>query len=286
MVDYTLIGELLSSGKTLAFHSYKGGTGKTTLISNLAALYAMEGRKVCLVDFDLYAPSLGMYFRKKPNAYINSLLSGELDRPGGEIDASSMIMDVSSELGLKGKLLLCLASPSKEDISEIEFQHDQKWQLKAIRRFQSFKNQLFEEYGIDCLLLDTSPGIRYWSINALAMANQLFLVMKTSDMDIEGSKKMVNDIYEVLTKYGKSHYYIVLNKIPDISNSNGLWGEMTELTWAEELQKDIGTQVVGSVPCFCDIQFSRHEFLYAVKNPDHPFSKKTADLAKRIKALC
>ena len=276
----------MAFGKTLAFHSYKGGTGKTTLIANLAALYAMDGMNVCLLDFDLYAPSLGMYFRKKPKTYLNALLRGDLDQPGGNVDASSLITDVSSELGLKGKLLLGLASPDKEDIGEIEFQHNQKWQLKAIKRFQSLKKQLFQEHEIDCLMLDTSPGIRYWSINALAMANMLFLIMKTSDMDIAGTKKMAEDIYDVLIRYGKSKYFIILNKVPDISNSKGPWGGLTELTWSSELQKDIGTQVVGSVPCCCDIQFSKHEFLYSIKHPEHIFSKKVLELSERIRGLC
>ncbi len=275
----------MTSGKTLAFHSYKGGTGKTTLIANLAALYAMQGLRVCLLDFDLYAPSLGMYFRKKPMTYLNNLLRGELDLPNGAVDASSLLTDVSSELGLKGKLLLGFSSANKEDVDEIEFQHEQKWQLKAIKRFQSFKNQLFEEHEIDYLFLDTSPGIRYWSINTLAVSNFLFLVMKTSDMDVEGTKKMVNDIYDVLTRYGKSKYFIVLNKVPDVRNSHGTEWDATELAWADELQKDIGTQVVGSVPCFCDIQFSRHEYLYAIKHPEHPFSKKVVDLSQRIRGL-
>ena len=275
----------MTFGKTLAFHSYKGGTGKTTLIANLAALYAMSGINVCLLDFDLYAPSLELYFRKKPNIYLNALLRGELDQPDGKIDTTSLVTNVSSELGLKGKLLIGFASPNKQDINEIEFQHDQKWQLKAIKRFQSFKNQLFDEHKIDCMLLDTSPGIRYWSINALAMANMLFLIMKTNDMDIEGTKKMANDIYDVLVRYGKSKYFIILNKVPDMTNSKRFGGDLTELTWSGELQKDIGTQVVGSVPCCCDIQFSRHEFLYAVKHPEHPFSRRVADLAERIAGL-
>lgn len=281
-----LVGVDMPFEKTLAFHSYKGGTGKTTLIANLAALYAMKGMNVCLLDFDLYAPSLSMYFRKKPITYLNALLRGELDQSGGKVDASSLITDVSSELELKGKLLLGFSSPNKEDIGEIEFQHNQKWQLRAIKRFQSFKNQLFHEHEIDCLLLDTSPGIRYWSINALAMSNMLFLVMKTSDMDIEGTKKMANEIYDVLVRYGKSKYFIVLNKVPDISNSNGIYGDLAELTWSGELQKDIGTQVVGSVPCCCDIQFSKHEFLYSIKNPEHPFSRKVLELSERIEGLC
>jgi len=274
------------SGRTLAFHSYKGGTGKTTLIANLAALHAKEGMNVCLLDFDLYAPSLGMYFRKKPAVYLNDLLRGDLDQPNGNLDVSSLLTDVSSELGLKGRLYLGFASPNKEDIGEIEFHHDQKWQLKAIKRFQSFKKELFQEYEIDCLLLDTSPGIRYWSINALAISNILLLIMKTNDMDIEGTKKMASDIYDVLVRYGKSKYFIVLNKVPDLSNSKGFHGDITELTWSDELQKDIGTEVVGSVPCCCDVQFSKHEFLYAINHPEHIFSTKVQELSGRIKDLC
>jgi len=275
----------MTSGKTLAFHSYKGGTGKTTLISNLAALHAMQGKRVCLLDFDLYAPSLGMYFRKKPTTFLNNLLRGDLDQPNGEVDVASVVTDVSSELGLKGKLFIGFASASKEDISDIEFQHDQKWQLKAIKRFQSFKNQLFEELGLDCLLLDTSPGIRYWSINSLAMANMLFLIMKTSDMDIEGTKRMVSDIYDVLTKYGRSKYYIILNKIAGASPIDEFNRATNEKEFEMELEKSIGAKVVGSIPCYCDIQFNRHEFLFTIKKPDHPFSKKLVALADKINSL-
>ena len=67
----------MAAGKTIAFHSYKGGTGKTTLITNLAALYAKHGFNVCLLDLDIYAPSLVSYFRKTPSCYVNDLLNGE-----------------------------------------------------------------------------------------------------------------------------------------------------------------------------------------------------------------
>ena len=101
-----------SQGKTIALHSYKGGTGKTTLISNLAAYYAMSGLKVCLLDFDLYAPSLSMYFRKLPAMYLNNLLNGETETKG-KTDISKVLVDVSSELGLKGKLLLVFLAREK-----------------------------------------------------------------------------------------------------------------------------------------------------------------------------
>ena len=272
-----------SQGKTIALHSYKGGTGKTTLISNLAAYYAMSGLKVCLLDFDLYAPSLSMYFRKLPAIYLNNLLNGEIESKG-KTDISKVLVDVSSELGLKGKLFIGFSSPGKDDIAEIELRHEQKWQLAAIRRFLSAKNQLFEEYGIDYLFLDTSPGIRYWSLNTLAVADTTFLVMKNSDMDIEGTRKMTTDFYDSLKRFG-SKYYIILNKIPGASPITEFNLEADEKEFEAILEKDIGARVIGSMPCFCDIQFSKHEFLFAIKKPDHPFSKKLMALAEIIKDL-
>ena len=268
----------MTPGKTFALHSYKGGTGKTTLIANLAAFYAMNGMRVCLLDFDLYAPSLNIYFRKTPKSYLNNLLNGETE-------ISDVLVDLSPELGLEGKLFLGFSSPGKEDVRDIEIKHEIKWQLAALRRVLSAKNQLFEEYKIDYLFLDTSPGIRYWSINTLAAADILFLIMKNSDMDIEGTKKMISDIYDSLARFG-SKYFIILNKVPGASPADKLrWGA-DEKAWEAELEKHVGTQVVGSIQCFCDIQFSKHEFLFAVKQPDHPFSGKLAMLAEKIKGLC
>jgi chromosome partitioning protein len=262
-------------GKTIAFHSYKGGTGKTTLITNTAAKFALSGLNVCLLDFDLYAPSLSTYFKKKPSACLNDVLNGQAD-----ID--DILCDVTHELNVGGKFLVGFSSSRKEDVQEIEIKHESKWQLTALRRFLAAKKDLFEKHHLDYLFLDTSPGIRYWSINTLATADYLFLLMKDSDMDIEGTRKMINDIYDFLSKYG-SKYYIVLNKVPGtLAGSNALTDERV---WVEELERVVGAQVVGSIPCYCDIQFSRHEFLFSIKQPDHPFSKRLTMLADNIRTL-
>ena len=45
-------------GKVIALHSSRGGTGKTTIATNLAVDYAREGMNVALLDLDFRAPSL------------------------------------------------------------------------------------------------------------------------------------------------------------------------------------------------------------------------------------
>jgi chromosome partitioning protein len=264
----------LGIGKTLAFHSYKGGTGKTTLVANLAATYAKIGMKVCLFDFDLYAPSLTTYFRKTPEFYLNDFLAGEAEM-------SDILVDVGSELGLKGGFFLGLSSSRKEDVQEIEIHHDMKWQFKALRRFLAAKKELFLDFEIDYIILDTSPGIRYWSINAIAAADLLFLMMKISDMDIAGTKKMIKDTYDSLIKFG-SKKFIILNKIPGASPLPKYQGNNERMAWENEIEKELGTQVMGSIPCFCDVQFNKHEFLSTITMSDHPFSKSVIAIAKKI----
>ena len=42
-------------GKIISISSVKGGVGKTTTVLNLAGIYYLMGKKVLLVDLDLYA---------------------------------------------------------------------------------------------------------------------------------------------------------------------------------------------------------------------------------------
>jgi MinD-like ATPase involved in chromosome partitioning or flagellar assembly len=265
----------MSRGKALAFHSYKGGTGKTTVVTNLAAIYAAQGLRVCVLDFDLYAPGLSTYFRKTSNVYLNSVLRGEET-------IEKVLLDVSDEIGVSGKLYLGLSSPRKDDINEIEIHHDTKWHLTAIRRFFAAKKTLFDKYQLDYLFLDTSPGIRYWSCNAIVISDILFLLMTINDTNIEGTKQMTTDIYDTLNRFG-SQYYLLANKIPNGMASQSFSVSASDIQeWEKELSSSMEIPVIGSIPCFCDIQFSRHEFLFAIKQPDHPFSIKMHDIAATI----
>jgi hypothetical protein len=49
-------------GRVLTFYSYKGGTGRTMLLANVAWILASAGRRVLAIDWDLEAPGLHQYF--------------------------------------------------------------------------------------------------------------------------------------------------------------------------------------------------------------------------------
>lgn len=302
------------------FHSYKGGTGKTTIAANIGALLAKRGARVLLLDLDVYAPSLHSYFGVEPKKWLNDFL---LDAA----EVSEVMIDLTSSLTKElpdgteangGKLWVGFANPGKEEVYKMEGGKQEKVQL--LRKFISLREQLFSKFDADFLIIDTSPGIRYWSINALAVADVLYLTLKAGDLDIAGTKKMASDIYSAFSKFGAKPF-LILNKVAgycvphtllsikttssesvadnvqSIGNSgtssskpagmleqeySNIVGQNQDT--AGELSRAVGIDVAMAFPCFCDIQFSKKEFLTVLHDPNHPFSKMVENLAQQSQA--
>jgi hypothetical protein len=51
------------TGDVITFYSYKGGTGRSLAVANVAWVLASSGRQVLVIDWDLEAPGLHRYFR-------------------------------------------------------------------------------------------------------------------------------------------------------------------------------------------------------------------------------
>src|SRR5712691_1582485 len=49
-------------GTIITFYSYKGGTGRTMTLANVAWILASNGKRVLAIDWDLEAPGLHRYF--------------------------------------------------------------------------------------------------------------------------------------------------------------------------------------------------------------------------------
>jgi hypothetical protein len=48
------------------------------------------------------------------------------------------------------------------------------------------------------------------------------------------------------------------------------------------LAREVRMNIMSSIPCYCDIQFLRKEFLTALKYPAHPFAKKIENLTESL----
>ena len=115
-------------GKIVAVHSYKGGTGKTLLSINMAAIFAKHGKKVCLFDLDFRAPSLATLLKiDKAQYWMNDYLNGVCE-------VNKVIVDLSGRIDNGGTLFVGLANPSTEAIRDMTAK-DRKWEMRALGNF-------------------------------------------------------------------------------------------------------------------------------------------------------
>jgi chromosome partitioning protein len=311
----------------IAFHSYKGGTGKTTIGANFAALLAKKGYRVFLLDLDVYAPSLQTYFNEKtPKKWINDFLFGNadvddilmdltptLDNYGNSNFSSSSSSSFSSKDKPNGRLMAGFSNSKREEIYKLESggkQENSKMQL--LRKFILLREQLLSSHDADYIIIDTSPGIRYWSINALAVADVLFLTLKMDELDIEGTKTIAQEIYSSFTRHGTKSYLLLnrvagyctphsmslknesiegaasRNSMTNIQNVGSstiqMPKEQDQLDIINMLSKEIKMDVICSIPCYCDIQFNKREYLTVLEYPHHPFAEKINGLIENLKA--
>jgi len=63
--------------KTLVVTSAQTGEGKTTTISNLAVIYAQEGKKVLLIDANMRKPSLHKMFSQMNHQGLSTIITGK-----------------------------------------------------------------------------------------------------------------------------------------------------------------------------------------------------------------
>lgn len=278
---------------------------------------------MCLLDLDIYAPSFHLYFSKEPQKWINDFLASSADIRDVMIDVTNSLnnqrrqsdttksnrRDDDNEVEITGKLWVGFSNPQKKEIFKLEIA-DVETKRKAIRRFVQFREILTRELGADYIIVDTSPGIRFWSINSLAIADILLLTLKMSEPDIDGTRIAAEEIYRFFIELG-SKAFLVYNMVQgycvpreaisdkeELSNisthaiaqpvlRNGtsvtqLPQMLNEIEDPDSLSTNIGVKIISFIPCYCDIQFLRKEFLTVIKYRHHPFTSQIERLVDVI----
>ena len=82
-------------GQVVTFYSYKGGTGRTMALANVAWILAANGREVLALDWDLESPGLHRFFHPFLDAGVISAT------PGVEIEV--LMKRVSAAVASKAK---------------------------------------------------------------------------------------------------------------------------------------------------------------------------------------
>lgn len=227
---------------TIAIHSYKGGTGKTTMVANLGFLLAQRGYNVALIDLDFRAPSLHAFFE---HSHLGIYISDYLD---GKASLNSIMLEQTKNLKIsKGRLFTAFSNPKPFEITKL-FEKDKKAQMRVLKKIIEMNRFLHDEFvpKIDVVFLDSSPGLMYDSINSLMAADIAILIMRGDNLDLGGSTLLLDDIYSKI----EGKVFVLLNKVPKVFNIAKARATLTQ-------------DILNVIPCYCEIQ--EHDALIAVR---------------------
>jgi len=261
-------------GRCIAVHSYRGGTGKTIIATNLAVLYALKGFNVALLDLDFRAPSLFGIFSKDLDFSCECFLNNYLD---GRCSTETSIIDISKSLGLKGKFFIGLANPEVNAIRAMT-NKSRSWEVSSVRRLFALRSMLQKDMHVDFCILDTSPGVQYNSINAIVSSDLSILVTTNDSIDLQGTSKMLLELYDEFER----KVIVVLNKVfPKQKN------EFTDFKAAatSRAEKVLNHTILDAIPCYCDVLEADRSEIMALQNANHPFVKDLEDVISGLEKI-
>jgi len=169
--------------RRIAIINQKGGVGKTTTSTNLAAALAEQGRRVVVVDMDPQAnASLHLGIEVGPeDPSIYSLLTGEKG---------------FDEVMLKAKSPRLSVVPSSIDLSGAELELASAIGRDSLVRdaIEAWCEKHQKEHGedpADYVIFDCPPSLGLLSINALVASGEVLITLQTQFLALMGMSKLV-----------------------------------------------------------------------------------------------
>jgi len=247
--------------KVIAVHSFKGGTGKTTLTANLAATLAQHS-KVGVMDLDLSGPGLHVLFGLRKGEIRSTLTDIFL----GDASPEDVVIDLTQRFGFsKGGLYFCPASNKVEDMLRL---------LKAgleVTLFQDTLQKVGEQYKLDYIIVDTHPGVENDTVLAMGCCDAMVLVSRVDQQDLFGTAVMV-----LLAETFEKPTFLTLNMVPPgvrIKDAMKVGKELAQLfksrfLQAFEFQMDVINNLSRSV--------------FVMDNPNSSFAHKVSEAAETL----
>ncbi|MHA1215028.1 MAG: ParA family protein [Candidatus Hodarchaeales archaeon] len=180
--------------ETIAWHSYRGGVGKTLLSINSAVKLAQEGKKVMIIDYDLRAPSFRSYFSRGSQF----LRLETRAKPFTEFLIDDVpIEDIIHRTNLNN--LDCI-------LTDIDVFHKTPQVSSKLTQHGEgkFLNKLFElirycnKNKYDYLFIDCMPGVTFRSLDALIASDKIFIIVRPVNSEIKGLELLISECYSKL----------------------------------------------------------------------------------------
>jgi MinD-like ATPase involved in chromosome partitioning or flagellar assembly/DNA-binding response OmpR family regulator len=260
-VDLTTIAPRERPTKTVVVHSFRGGTGKSNLTSNLAISLAKQGHRVGVIDTDLQSPGIHLLFGLDDEAItltLNDYLSGGCALHEAAYDLSH-VLPTSSD----GAIYLIPASVKAIDITRVlrEGYHEE--------RLLDGCSEISRDLNLDFLLIDSHPGIAPETLQAIASASLLLLVLRPDYQDYQGTAVIV----ELARMLSVEAMLLIVNRV--------LPGFEVE-TYRQQLEASYEVPVAGMLPFSEEMMHLSSSEIFSVCYPNHPLTKVIDQIGQQL----
>lgn len=185
--------------RVVSVHSFRGGTGKSNLTANVAVKLAERDLRVGVIDTDMQSPGIHVLFGMAGKEVTGSLNDFLFRR--ALID--EVVHDVTP-VGVAGRVFLIPSSVQPGEISRVlRDGYDAQRLVEGLRR-------LVDAVALDCLLIDTHPGLQEETLLSLVIADTVVVVMRPDQQDYEGTAITL----DVAKGLAVPRTVIVVNKCP------------------------------------------------------------------------
>lgn len=248
----------------ITVHAFRGGTGKTSIAANLAAQLAARGRRVGLIDADLDSPGLHVLLGLDLAPAAPTLN----DYLWGQAAIRQAAYPLALEIGGHGSLHLIPASLQADDITRILREgYD-------ISLLYDGCQELVDGLGLDCLILDTHPGLNEEALLCAGISDLLLIVLRPDRLSLDGTAILLD---VVRRKFDIPALALAINMLPDGLDAAEVRAQV------EQIYGEVAVAAV--LPLSHDVAKLGNSRLFSALYPDHPWSRQIGLLTDHVLRL-
>lgn len=247
--------------KTISIHSFRGGTGKSNLTTNIAATLALRGARVGIVDTDVQSPGIHVLFsldESQVKLALNSYLWGQC-----RVEETAYDVTPETVRRAHGSIQLIPSSLEAGEIARIlRDGYDVGRLIDGIR-------ELNQRLSLDYLLIDTHPGINEETLLSITISDVLLVVLRPDSQDYQGTAVTI----ELARRLEVPRLMLAVNKVPA-----GFDQEMI----AQKVRDAYHAPIAGILPMADDMLKLASAGVFVLQHPDHPLTHLITAMTNRI----
>jgi MinD-like ATPase involved in chromosome partitioning or flagellar assembly len=219
--------------------------------------------RVAVVDTDIQSPGIHVIFGHKQRSggrTLNDYLWGRCKIADVAYDVTQR--SVGSSGTERSKLFLVPSSIDSQDIARILHEGYDVTLLN-----EGFK-ELIRELQLDCLFIDTHPGVNEETLLSIAISDLLLLLLRPDSQDFQGTAVTVE-----LARRLNVPMMALVNKIPPGMDRQRL---------KDHVEATYKVKVAAMLPLNSEIVQVASGDLFINQMPEHPFTRELKLAARRL----